>query len=286
MDAIYNWSNHLVPNTKGQIERIAQKLNQRLGEGFNVTEAIDLLLGEGEDLDTIQKVANLLEQDEEEETLTVSSSRKIPVRYADIQDGVANLIKKLKPEEFTEIFASKSSLMSLSEKKQDEFKELVWYAKRHPEDTGLQEELHNYLQPYVDQAIQDSQILAKEAQDSGAYKFKKVASSNYRVKDAGNVYQVDITAKTCTCPRYILCGFNMLGLPCEHILAASKQFDEKFDDELIGNKTIYAQRYGNNVRYAWCNRANNEICIEQSCIASSCPFLKEDKGDTVICTFC
>lgn len=287
MDAIYNWSNHLIPNTRGQIERIASRINTRLAEGFNMGEAVDLLIGEGEDLSTVQQVVNrMLDQEEHNETVISRTERKIPVKYADIKDDIASLVKTMKPEEFTSVFASRNSLMSLSEKKQDEFKELVWYAKHHPEDRELNEEVHSYVQPYIEQAIQDSQALAKEAEDNSLFKFKKTAENIYRIKDGNDTYQVDIMNRTCTCPRYILCGFNLLGLTCEHILTASRKFDEKFTEDMVGSKTIFAHNYGNNIRYAWCSRANNEIVIEKSCIEANCPFMQKDEGETIICNFC
>ena len=288
MDAIYNWSNHLIPNTRGHIERIASKINTRLAEGFSVDEAVDLLIGEGENLSTVEEVVNYtLDQAKENDVVKESRTKgKIPVKYADIQDDIASLMKEMKAEEFISVFASKNSLMNLSEKKQDEFKELVWYAKRHTEDRRLTAEVHSYIQPYVEQAIQDSQILAKEAADKDLFKFKKTAENIYRVKDDNNTYQTDIANRTCTCPRYVLCGFNLLGLTCEHILAASQKFDNNFSEEMMGNKTVFAQRYGNNIRYAWCDRANNEIIIEESCLAANCPFMLKDNGETISCSFC
>ena len=287
MDAIYNWSNHLIPNTRGHIERIASKVNERLAQGFDVTQTIDLLLGEGEDLDTVQKVVNhMLDQENEQMETTSSHERKTPVKYADVEDEVASLIKKLKPEEFSSIFPAKNSLMSFSDKKQEEFKELLWYARKHPEDRNQTAEVHSVMQPYVEQVIQDSQVLAKEAQGKKSFKFKKTAENVYRVSDKNSIYQVDLEGKTCTCSRYVLCGFNILGLSCEHILEASRQFDKHFTDDLVGNKTVFAQRYGNNIRYAWCSRANSEIVIENSCLASGCPFMQKDNGDTITCSFC
>lgn len=285
MDAIYNWNNHLIPNTKGHIERIASKINVRLSEGFNMDEAVDLLLGEGEDLDTIQKVAEHMLSQEEPEEIVASSIKKIPVKYEDVKDDIASLMKKMNPNQFISAFASKNSLMSLSDKKKNEFEELIWYAKR-TDDNDLVREVHSYIRPYIEQAIQDSQVLAKEAQDNGTFKFKKTAESIYRVKDDGETYQVDIANKTCTCPRYILCGFNLLGLTCEHILEAARNFDDNFTEEMMGQKTVYAQNYGNNIRYAWCEKYNDEIVIEKACLASNCPFMGKDNGDTIICNFC
>jgi len=286
MDAIYNWSNHLVPDTRGKFEKIAKKIETRLAQGFNMEQAIDLLIGEGEYLDDVEKVAEHLLSQKEEKPIISSNERKIPVKYADIKDDIASLLKKFKPEEFTSVFAAKNSLMSLSEKKYDEFQELVWYAKKHPEDMSLTEEIHGYLQPYLEQVIQDSQVLAKEAQAKGTFKFKKTADNIYRVREGDSAYQVDVASKTCTCPRYILCGFNLLGVACEHIIEASRKFDEHFTEDIIGHKTVFAQRYGNNIRYAWCERANEEIVIENSCLASNCPFMQKDNGDTITCSFC
>jgi len=286
MDAIYNWTNHLIPNTREKYEKIAKKIETRLAQGFNLEQSVDLLLGDGENLNDIEQVVNHLLSLENEKEVISSNERKIPVKYADIQDDVASLLKQSKPKEFASIFASKNSLMSLSDKKYNEFEELVWYAKKHADDPSMMEELHHYMRPYLEQAIQDSQILAKEAQENGNFKFKKVANNLYKVKDNKESYQVDIENRTCTCPRYILCGFNLLGLACEHILEASRKFDENFNEEVIGNKTVFAQNYGNNIRYAWCDRANNEIVIEHDCIAANCPFLQKDNGDTITCSFC
>lgn len=289
MNAIYNWSNHLIPNTRGHLERIASKINAHIENGFSEYEAVDLLIGEGEDLDTVQKVLNhMLDQEasDNQEIKTSSNQRKIPIKYADVRDDIASLIKNMKAEEFTSVFASKNSLMSLSDKKQEEFKKLIWYAKKHPEDRNLAEEIHDAISPYINQAIQDSQALAKEASTNNSFKFKKVADNIYRVKDEDKIYQVDTQNRTCTCSKYILCSFNLIGLPCEHILAASSKFDENFTDEMMGNKTVFAHNYGNNIRYAWCEREKDEIIVENSCLAANCPFMQKDNGETITCNFC
>lgn len=286
MDALYNWSNHLVPNKKRYAETIASKINQKVAAGFSLDDTVNLLVGEGEDLDMVQQIADyMLSQIEQTETTASSETKNIPVKYADIQDDVAKLVSSLGSVDFTNIFASKDSLMSLSDKKQEDFKELLWYAKRHPEDRKLMAEVHNYVRPYVEQAIEDSQILAKEATDNKMFKFNKVAENVYTVKDGGDKYQVDIANRTCTCPRYVLSGFNLLGLTCEHILAASREFDEHFDEKLIGKKTVFAYNYGNN-RYAWCSRSNSEVAVDDACISANCPFMQEDKGKTISCSFC
>jgi hypothetical protein len=258
-----------------------------LSQGYNLEQAVDLLIGDGDSLEDINKIVeHLLYQEKEEEIKTSSNNGKIPVKYADIKDDIASLLNKFKPEEFTSIFASKNSLMSLSDKKYNDFNKLIWYAKKHPEDSQLLEEVHNYMQPYVEQAIQDSQILAKEAKDNSLFKFKKIANNLYKVKEKDNTYQVDLENKTCTCPRYVFCGFNLLNLPCEHIIEASRNFDKNFTEDIIGNRTVYAKNYGNNVRYAWCARSNSEIVIEDSCINANCPFFQKDNGDNIICSFC
>lgn len=285
MEAIYNWSNHLIPDTKADMKRIASKIEARLDEGFNITQAVDLLLGEGENLSQIQDVVNYLnEQNKEEKTAT--SNRKIPVKYADVKDEIANLVHSMKPKDFVDMLASKQSLMSLSSKKYNNFRELVWYAHKHPEDPEIMDELHATVQPYIAQAIQDSQLLAKEAEEKNLFKFKKIASGDIKVKDGDAFYQVNLDNRTCTCPRYILCSFNMMKIPCEHIIEAARKFDENFNDELIGHKTVFAKKYDTNVRYAWCSRVNDEVVIEKSCVEAKCPFLRKDNGKTITCSFC
>lgn len=286
MDAIYDWTNHLDATPRSYFEKIASKINSHLEEGFTIPQAVDLLIGEGEKLSDVERVAQYILSQAEDENIVVASGNKIPTRYSDIKDTVEELVKDLSPKDFASAFASKNSLMCLSDKKYENFEKLVWFAKKHPENINFMEEIHDKLQPYVDQAIQDSQLLAQEASNTNNFKFKQASKDIYKVKDGKNAYQVNLENKTCTCNKYILCSYNLLKIPCEHILEASKKFSSNFSEDMIGEKVVFAQRTGANSRYAWCDKENNEIMIENSCIKSNCPFLKKDNDETITCSFC
>ena len=285
MEPLFNWLNNFTPTSKTQLEKVASKMNTRLSQGFSVEEAVDLLISEGEHLENVQKVAEYvyqeLNKDDSVEVKTASS----PVKYADVQDKIEELVKSLGGVEFVNVFASKNSLMDLSSKKRDQLEKLIWYARQRPEDRRVMADVHQLVQPYVEEAIQDSQVLARNAEQKSSFKFKKEAENIFRVKDDSKYYHVDIAHKTCTCPRYVLCSFNILNIPCEHLLVAAKEFDPNFKEEVIGTKKVYAQSYGNNQRFGWCDKLQSEIKIEQACVEANCPFMQQDCGDAVLCSF-
>ncbi len=153
-------------------------------------------------------------------------------------------------------------------------------------DPRVMATIHDVLEPHVQNAIIDTEILSREAQEKGNIKIAFAGDRQSAVaSDLNGSHRVDLRYDTCTCPRYVLGGFRHLGLVCEHIVEAQRQSAGDNWSEVAGMKKVFAQKSQEGRRIGWCVRASREIDINASCIEAECPFFCKDDGDHVVCSF-
>lgn len=285
MDTIFNWTNRLMPNRQESMVKISERLDGLCEQGFSLDQAVDLLVGEGEDLDAVKDVVAIKSSGTRREVET-RVAKRIPGTYEDVRDRVEQFVLSTPPAEVLSVFAGASrndrhSMMRTSDRQRGEFEFALRRVASSSSPNAI-DEVHGIIQPYVSNAILETQLLARRAEEEGRYRFAEVGDGTIRVKDGDDVYRVDPVNVTCTCSRYVLGGFNHIGLACEHVVEACRKFDPTVREAAY--KRVFAHRRDGK-RYGWCDRFAGEVDVAFACKAAECPFYRGEDGDEVHCGF-
>lgn len=274
-------------DTRSNYERLAESLVTSMSKGLTLQESVELLVGEGHDDQQVRVAAAIVERSVRQAYAPEPEASPVPSSYDDVRDRVEEMIQDFGPADTVDILAGENhgyELYRTSDKNRMRLEETLRYAMK-AEDPRAIEEVHQTLKPHLEHAITASQMLAKQGVESGVFKFAETSEGVYRVKDSGQQYEVKLAELSCTCPRYVLGGFNHVGLVCEHVIAARNLFDPAAANEETGVKRVYSSLDERGRRLAWCDRYEDEIDIDMHCRKASCPFLDADEGECVRCTY-
>lgn len=285
-DSVFDIKMHTI-DTRSNYERLAGALMESMNSGLTLHESVDYLVGEGHDGGQVKIAASIVERSIKQALAPEPQTSPIPTSYDDVRDKVEDMIVEFGPTETVNILAGQShgyEIYRTSEKSKMRLEETLRYAMKS-EDPRAIEEVHATLRSHVDHAITASRMLARQATDGGLFSFSERGEDVYDVRDSGHTYQVRLSSLSCTCPRYVLGGFNHLGLSCEHVIATRDQFDPAAQSDPSGTKRVFASVDEMGRRLAWCDRYEDEIDIDKHCRKASCPFLDADEGECVRCTY-
>lgn len=274
-------------DTRSNYERLANALMGSMSKGLTLHESMDLLAGDGFDSHQIKVAASIVERSIKQALAPEPEVSSFPKSYDDVRDRVESMIDEFGVSETVNILAGNNhgfELYRTSEKSRMRLEETLRYASKS-EDPRVLEEVHAALKPHVEHAISASHMIAKQAADGEIFKFAEASNGSYEVKDGKNKYAVRLDDLSCTCPRYVLGGFNHIGLVCEHVIAAKNQFDPDSNTDQDGVKRVYAEVDERGRRLAWCEKYADEIDVDTHCRKASCPFLDADEGSCVRCTY-
>ena len=286
MDTAYNWSNRLMPNRQETMVRISTRLDALCEEGFSLDQAVDLLVGsDGEDLDTVRDVVTIKSSGTRRES-GKAPAKKIPGNYEDVRSKVEAFVLSNPIADVLSVFSGvgrndRHSMMRLSDRQRNDLEAKLRCVASGTIPNAI-DDVHAAVQPYVSNSILETQLLSRRAEDEGRFKFAESGDGRIKVKDGSEVYIVDPTNVTCTCSRYVLAGFNHIGLACEHIVEACRKFDPTVREEAY--KRVYAKNRDGK-RYGWCDRFSGEVDVAFACKSAECPFYHGEDGGDVRCGY-
>jgi hypothetical protein len=237
-DILLNWKGSLIPDMRGETERVAELMDKKLKEGISIDSAVEIIAVGGFPMDVVKRVAEARRQSIiAANTPTPSDPEYVPEppsSYADVAPRVRALVMSMPSDDVLNVLAGKNrrfpSLVVLTEKERKSFRNIVATAANVEDETTL-EEIDRWVGPHIETAILDSEILAKKLASDEGTKVEDVGDGTYVVEDSeGRRASVDPKTMTCTCSRYVFGSFAHTGLACEHILCVKSLIDGGQDD--------------------------------------------------------
>lgn len=225
-DILLNWKGSLIPDMRGETERVAELMDKKLKEGISIDSAVEIIAAGGFPVETVKRVAEARRR----EIIAANTPKpsdpeyvpQPPTCYTDVAPRVRSLVLAMPAEDVLNLLAGRSknspSLVRLTENERKSFRNIVATAA-HVEDEASLSEIDRWVGPHIETAIVDSEILATKLAADERTKVEDAGDGTYVVEDAdGRRAAVDMGALSCTCSRYVFGSFAHTGLACEHIL--------------------------------------------------------------------
>ena len=225
-DILLNWKGSLIPDMRGETERVAELMDRKLSEGISIDSAVEIISAGGYPIETVKRVAEARRREIiAANTPKPSDPEYIPViprSYADVATHIRRLVMAMPAEDVLNLLSGRTksspSLIRLTEKERKQFRSIVAMAKTN-DDMGTYAEIDRWVGPHIETAIVDTEILAKRLAENEQTRVEEVGDGTYVVEDANGLRSaVDMSSMSCTCSRYVFGSFAHTGLACEHIL--------------------------------------------------------------------
>ena len=219
-DLIYNWGGTL-SKTDGGARLVTIRLASNYREaGLEPSQIEDILLSDGYRQDTVSSAIGEVFADRiasEEPTKPQRFAMVAPARYAEVQPLINEAFDRLGPIDFVNRLAMSKDPILFVDKKQLK----SWYrlAQRAAEEPYAREIMHNELQPFVEEAMYTSVILAEK----NALPVREAdKDGEYLLGDGDHCVRVNLAEGTSNGKRFINGNFADFGLACEHIVRAAE----------------------------------------------------------------
>lgn len=216
-DMILNWSNALKTTDKGARYVAAQTAINHLANGFNESEAFDLMVADNFDIDMSKEVLSQVYEKNGSGAVMAPPTRfamVVPTSYKDVMPLIDEALTRLSPTQFVDTIFNK--LIITSQRDRDGWRRLAQQATHDPVANEI---LHEDLRPWIEETMLNSVLAAEKEQ--GRVASVNDADLKYIVTTASGVSEVDLKNGICNCERFQTGKFAAFGLACEHMVRAA-----------------------------------------------------------------
>jgi hypothetical protein len=214
-DFIYNWRNELKSHSSGQgmlIQRLASDLKQ---QGYNRSDAIEILASENFDLDMVEKYASSIFQENVKEAQKATYIPVVPTKYDDCKPAVENTLKNVSAKEFAKrLCQGDHAIVKVSNKAFDSLVKLAEYAQK---DSNALQTLHSELKPWFEECLLSNVLTA---QNSTA-KIANTGNNTFRVAIKNHEAEVDLNLGKSNSNKYTQGNYESFGLADEFLVYAA-----------------------------------------------------------------
>jgi len=239
-DILLNWKGSLIPDMRGETEKVAELMDRKLREGISIDSAVEIISVGGYPMEVVKRVAEARRREIVAANTPKPSDPEYvpepPKTYADVAPRMRALVLAMPAEDIVNLLVGKSknspSLVRLTEKERRSFRNIVATAAQVDDDASLAE-IDRWVRPHFETAIVDSEILATKLAGDERTTVEDTGDDTYIVEDAdGRRSAVDLSTMSCTCSRYVFGSFAHTGLACEHILCVRAAVGDETKDRM------------------------------------------------------
>jgi hypothetical protein len=217
-EMIYNWSNKL-RNTSASAEKLAavEAASRLKKRGFSADDALDIMIADQYNVRSAEAaIAEVFSARKAAPTYPTKTKAAmvVPTSYDEMAPVVEQSLQRMSSREFVDkLTKGNSPLIEASQNTLHSWYRLAQYAKI---DGYALQQLHAALKPHLANVLYNA-VLAAESPKSQM----RIASSEgnrYVVAAAQGTVNVDLSAGTCTCNKYVSNNYSDFGLACEHLV--------------------------------------------------------------------
>lgn len=216
-DMILNWNNTIRKTNEGARYVAAQTATGHRANGFNASEALDLMVGDNFDVDLAKEVLAQVYGETSQGAVQPNPTRfamVVPVSYRDVVPLIDDALTKLSPSQFVDSLFNK--LIISSKRDRDGWRRL---AQQSINDPVAKQILHEDLRPWIEETMLNSVLIAEKEQ--GRVAIIDESMKKYVVSTSAGNAEVDLNEGTCSCDRFNSGCFASFGLACEHMVRAA-----------------------------------------------------------------
>jgi hypothetical protein len=255
---IINWT--LPHNAKSTLEKIMNTFDKLRKEGFSKDQAMEMVYATNEFKE--EDINNFKEEFEKRSQKIKKPEKKIN-RKELVMQNIDKFASELGEDRFIELITGsnkRNGLVIFAQANEEKsLRSSLRNFKKYSYNQNFLNEIHAYVQPFVDDEFKKSTLLATKMNKLKTAQVAKSKENNYVVSTKDDIFIVDLDKFSCSCDRFKNSNFDKLGIPCEHIVLA--QNEEPEDDQSILKEIENIKR-----RLLFLDKANDEgqtIALEE-----------------------
>lgn len=214
-DTISNWQNSLTNTYTTRFIEACGDCHNYMSKGFTRDEASEILISKGYGSTGIEEVLDEIYGPK----ISKASTKKIdlyvvPTKYNDIMSMVEYRLAKSGPDKFIKYLTEpENPIIGTTEKHK---KSLLKLANNAYENVSLAKHLHNELEPYLEEAMLNSVLIAEQQNAS----IQKIDKNKYFVEFPGRFASVDLDKGNSTSNKFTKSNYGKFGLADEFLIKA------------------------------------------------------------------
>ena len=213
-DTITNWNNTLGTSYNSRFITACATCETYKNKGYSRNEASEMLISQGLGMNGSEEVLDSVYGKDNAIKTSSIDLFIVPTRYSDVKNYIEYQLKKVGPEKFVSYLTdAEAPIIKASSKFK---KTLVKIAQSAYENPNLMEHMHEELEPYIEEAMLNSVLIAENEQAN----IQKVASNQYKVEFMNREASVDLEGGHSTGTRYTKGNFKYFGLADEFLVKA------------------------------------------------------------------